>query len=261
MKDLNISKIDNCDEDSPNETLKEIILNMGENKTKSFDETLKVLSIKMENISKNKNVIGSNFLSKIPKNNLNIQLIFSKFSNKTKKVIEPNIFKIEKHNKSTIVTQGDRETKSSINEENYPNQKNYQQNYIILGNSFEQKRQNQDIHQLINFGDINSNQNSTKMFIGKKRGEEKSKELLLMNCFNYIESLYKKKNDEKFKILTENVGFFSKINTIIENGKNVCVVYTEKKITNIFLVKERRFTNNEEEIQTILETLKKNIEM
>ena len=254
MAESNTRKVDIYEKFSTNKT------NLEVDKTNTFAKNLNVLYLKMRNIPNNKNVIGSNFLSKIPKNNLKIQLLSSKFANKTKKVNESNNFKIEKTTKSDIETQGERETKSSMKEENSPNQKISQPNSIIFGNLFEQNRQNQDIHQLINFGDINSNQERAK-FIGKKREEGNSKEIYLMNCFKQIELLYKNKNDEKYKIETESEGFFSKIHTIIENGKNICIIYTDKKITNIFLVKEKRLTNNEEEIQAILETLKKNIKM
>jgi meiotically up-regulated gene 157 (Mug157) protein len=49
--------------------------------------------------------------------------------------------------------------------------------------------------------------------------------------------------------------------TIIENTKGICTIYIEKKvIIDIYLIKEKMFVSDKDDIMHILNTLKQNIQ-
>ena len=147
-------------------------------------------------------------------------------------------------------------------------------NYSIIDTKTSDNEKIENIGEFIQIKNNNNNnqdlfnQNTNLNLLCKKRNNDcsniKEDEIYLIN---EIQNLYNNYNKGKkaqqsgeYKIHEEIIGFYSKNLTIIENSAVICIVYIEKKvIAEIYLIKEKIFVKDKDDIIDILSKVKQNI--
>ena len=125
--------------------------------------------------------------------------------------------------------------------------------------------QNYDINQLFNNNNLNYNVNKKQNlnFIGKKRGNKENKENKemqnILNIYNEIKQLFDKYIGKSPEYKLYEQGFFNKNITVVEKGIPTCIIYFNRILEKIYLIKEQKFIENENEIKEILNFIKNNI--
>ena len=148
-------------------------------------------------------------------------------------------------------------------------------NYSIIDTKTSDNEKIENIGEFIQIKNNNNNnqdlfnQNTNLNLLCKKRNNDcsniKEDEIYLIN---EIQNLYNNYNKGKkaqqsgeYKIHEEIIGFYSKNLTIIENSAVICIIYIEKKVIDeIYLIKEKIFVKDKDDIIDILSKVKQNIQ-
>jgi hypothetical protein len=263
-----------------------------EMKKDNFNDALRAAKSKFNSFCKNYNNQNSNLIENIQNKNIHTQYIFkNKNLNRVDDIIndEATINELcknlsnKKYKKSnSYIDNNNEETKDTDKQkwgdfENKIDNKDYFDMKMNNYSTFETKVSNHEkIENIYEFTQIKKNnnnhdlvnQNNNVSLLGKKRNNDCSYIRDANNLIDEIKNLYniynKEKKDqqsEEYKIYEEDVGFFKKDMTIIENKKGICTIYIEKKvIIDIYLIKEKMFVSDKDDIMHILNTLKQNIQ-
>jgi len=264
-----------------------------EMKKDSFNEVLKAAKSKFNAFCKiNSNIQNSNIIENIQNKNIHTQYIFKKKNlNNVDGIINDESIINElcknisnkKGNKSiSYIDNNKEETKDTdkqnlIGLDNKIDIKDYydmkMNNYSIFDTKISNHEKIENIHEFVEIKKNNNNnhdlfnQKTNLNLLCKKRNNDCSNIKSTNNLIDEIKNLYNhynKKNinqkNEEYRYYEE-AGFFKKNITIIENKVPICVIYIEKKvIKDIYIIKEKIYTSNEDEIIEILSIIKQNIE-
>ena len=265
-------------------------------KLNKFEDAINFAKNKFDNLCKKSDKISSpKFVPEILKDNIHLQYIFkniNKVSDMTKTIeIKKNLMDEDNNQNSfNSIEEKTKETNSSDKRKN--NIKNDINNYSDqkLNNNFKDIKKNifffnddkiftdnfekniysdklklipsYDINQLFNNNNLNVNANKKQNlnFIGKKRGnKENNEKQTILDIFNEIKILYDKYigKGPEYKLYEQ--GFFDKNITVVEKGIPTCIIYFNRKLEKIYLIKEQKFLEDENEIIEILDFIKNNI--
>ena len=263
-----------------------------EMKKDSLSEALKATKSKFIDFCKiNYNKKNSNIMENIKNKNIHTQYIFKKKNlNKLDGIIndEDTIEELcknirnKKCNKSidnNLEKTKDTDNKNLKDLDNKTDKNDYfdiaMNNYSIIDTKTSDNEKIENIGEFIQIKNNNNNnqdlfnQNTNLNLLCKKRNNDCSyiKEDA-NNLLNEIQNLYnnynKGKKDQQsgeYKFYEEIIGFYSKNLTIIENSAVICIVYIEKKvIAEIYLIKEKIFVKDKDDIIDILSKIKQNIQ-
>jgi hypothetical protein len=263
-----------------------------EMKKDSFNDALRATKSKFNEFCKiNDNNQNSNLIENIKNKNIHMKYIFKKNNlNKVDDIINDEAIIDElcknisnkKYNKSvSYIDNNKEETKDTdkknwIDHENKNDYKDYfdmkMNNYSTIDNTNYNYEKVENIDEFVKIKNNSNNnhdlfnQNTNKNLLCKKRNNDCSYIKIANNLIEEILNLYKDYNtgkkdqkNEEYRIYED--GILKKNITIIENNQPICAIYIEKKVINdIYLIKEKILTSNEDEIMEILNKIKKNIE-
>ena len=263
-----------------------------EMKKDSFNDALRATKSKFNEFCKiNDNNQNSNLIENIKNKNIHMKYIFKKNNlNKVDDIINDEAIIDElcknisnkKYNKSiSYIDNNKEETKDTdkknwIDHENKNDYKDYfdmkMNNYSTIDNTNYNYEKVENIDEFVKIKNNSNNnhdlfnQNTNKNLLCKKRNNDCSYIKIANNLIEEILNLYKDYNtgkkdqkNEEYRIYED--GILKKNITIIENKQPICIIYIEKKVINdIYLIKEKILTSNEDEIMEILNKIKKNIE-
>ena len=258
----------------------------------SFNEALRATKSKFNEFCQiNYNKKNSNIIENIKNKNIHTQYIFKKKNlNKVDDIIndEDTIDELcknirnKKYNKNIdnyLEKTKDTDKKNLKDLDNKTDKNDYfditLNNYSFIDTKTSNNERIENIGEFIQVKNNNNNnqgllnQNTNQNLLCKKRNNDCSyiKEDA-NNLMNEIQNLYnnynKGKKDQRYgeyKIYEENIGYFSKILTIIENSEVICIIYIEKKVIDkIYLIKEKMFVNDKDDINVILSKVRQNIQ-
>ena len=263
-----------------------------EKKKDSFNEALRATKSKFNDFCKIKyNKKNSNIIENIKNKNIHTQYIFKKKNlNKVDDIIndEDTIDELcknirnKKYNKSidnNLEKTKDTDKKNLNDLDNKTDKNNYfditLNNFSFIDTKTSNNERIENIGEFIQVKNNNNNnqgllnQNTNQNLLCKKRNNDCSNiKEDANNLMNEIQNLYnnynKGKKDQRYgeyKIYEENIGYFSKILTIIENSVVICIIYIEKKVIDkIYLIKEKMFVNDKDDINVILSKVRQNIQ-
>ena len=262
-------------------------------KLNNLDNALDFAKSKFDKLCKNSEKIkSSKFIPEIIKDNIHLQYIFKdighlsdmlkvveikkKFQNEGNSQNNNSFNTIEEKTKDTYSTY---KIKDNIKNDNYYSDKKVNNNFkdinkninddTLFFDNFEnncdidklKSKQNYDINQLINNNNLNVNVNKKQNFnfIGKKRGNKENNKI--ENLFNEIKVLFNKYigKSPEYKLFEQRKGIFEKNITVVEKGIPSCIIYFNKILEKIYLIKEQIFIEDENDIIEILDFIKNNI--
>lgn len=261
-------------------------------KKDNFNDALKATKSKFNAFCKmNFNNQNSNIIENIKNRRVHTQYIFNKKNlNKVDDIINNEAIVDElcknisnkKYNKSISYIDNSKEETKDTDKQNWTNldnktdNKDYfdtnMNNFSIIDTNISNHEKIGNIDECVKINNNNNynhdlvNQNTNTNFLCKKRSKDCSdtKEDPY-TLFKQIEDLYNKYNERKkvqqngeFIIYEE--GIIKKIFTIIIKEEVTSIVYTTKNVINeIYLVKEKIFVRNEDDIKDVLTKVIQNI--
>lgn len=261
-------------------------------KKDNFNDALKATKSKFNAFCKmNFNNQNSNIIENIKNRRVHTQYIFNKKNlNKVDDIINNEAIVDElcknisnkKYNKSISYIDNSKEETKDTDKQNWTNldnktdNKDYfdtnMNNFSIIDTNISNHEKIGNIDECVKINNNNNynhdlvNQNTNTNFLCKKRSKDCSdtKEAPY-TLFKQIEDLYNKYNERKkvqqngeFIIYEE--GIIKKIFTIIIKEEVTSIVYTTKNVINeIYLVKEKIFVRNEDDIKDVLTKVIQNI--
>ena len=211
--------------------------------------------------------------SKTGLNNLKINLTQISFDKNNNEKNGLNLFEVEKMNTETKVStknNSGRKNKNSFLESPTNLNINFEpQNFeILLENSENHK---DDSNNLCEFNINDNNNRGNNILIGKKRKAFKIAIQSNEDIFKDIKKLYDAYNQKyikykekipSYKIFEESTNYFDKHATIVENQIPGCVIYMHKnKIQSLYLIREQKTLEKDDEIEEILLLIRDNIIM
>ena len=263
-----------------------------EMKKDSLSEALKATKSKFIEFCKiNYNKKNSNIMENIKNKNIHTQYIFKKKNlNKLDGIIndEDTIEELcknirnKKCNKSidnNLEKTKDTDKKNLKDLDNKTDKNDYfditLNNYSFIDTKTSNNERIENIGEFIQVKNNNNNnqgllnQNTNQSLLCKKRNNdyiyinEDANNLLneIQNLYNNYNKGKKDQQSGEYKFYEEIIGFYSKNLTIIENSAVICIIYIEKKvIAEIYLIKEKIFVKDKDDIIDILSKIKQNIQ-
>ena len=276
-----------------------IFKNNSQKKQNQFEDVLNITKNKFDKLCKNSEKKNNSplYVPEILKDNIHLQYIFknidhlfdmtnlleikkncknedkdnnqNSFNTIEEKTKDTNSSDKRKDNKNDINNYSDKKTNNMFKDINSKNiffindDKIFSDNFENNVDSDKLKlKPNYDINQILfinNNLNVNVNKKQNLKFIGKKReNKENSK---IEKIFNEIKLLFNKYTGkiQEYKLYEQSKGIFEKNVTVIEKGIPTCIIYFNRILEKVYLIKEQKFIEDEKEIIEILDFIKNNI--